>query len=126
MRVGTVPATSIADRPLAFLRNLGLALRRLSTPWSYLLLFGGGLLAWLWWLAWRVRLRRPTLGRFIGFYSAAFFAFGYLARFFAHNYVAALIALACRIVPLAGLPFQTGESVPAEPGETPGEGLSAA
>ena len=58
-------------------------------------------LAPIYWIAWRLRSMSPTLGRFIGFYTAAFFAFAFLARFFAHNYLATLVALACCIVPLA-------------------------
>src|SRR5207253_3334186 len=58
-------------------------------------------LAPTYWIAWRLRSMSPTLGRFIGLYTAAFFAFAFLARFFAHNYVATLVALACCIVPLA-------------------------
>src|SRR5439155_275193 len=73
-------------------------------------------LAPLIWIALRALSIRPTLGRFIGFYTSAFFAFAFLARFFAHNYVATLVALACCVLPLAGIPLQSGDLAPAQPG----------
>ncbi len=74
-------------------------------------------LAPLYGIAWRMRSIAPTLGRFIAMYTAVFFAFAFVARFFAHNYVATLVALACCIVPLAGLPFQSDASAPGRPGK---------
>jgi len=83
-------------------------------------------LAPLFWIALRVLPIRPTLGRFIAFYSAAFFAFAFLARFFAHNYVATLVALACCVLPLAGIPFQSSELAPGQLHDMPSDDLSAA
>jgi hypothetical protein len=83
-------------------------------------------LAPIFWLAWRLRALWPTLGRFIGAYTAAFFAFAFLARFFAHNYVAVLVALGCCIVPLAGLPFRVDASARGKLGNETAEPLSAA
>ncbi|MEA2633786.1 MAG: hypothetical protein QOH92_553 [Chloroflexota bacterium] len=83
-------------------------------------------LAPLFWIALRVLPIRPTLGRFVGFYTAAFFAFAFLARFFAHNYVATLVALACCVLPLAGIPFQSDELAPGRLHEMPTNDLSAA
>jgi hypothetical protein len=83
-------------------------------------------LAPIFWLAWRLRALGPTLGRFIGAYTAAFFAFAFLARFFAHNYVAVLVALGCCIVPLAGLPFRVDASTRGKLGNETAEPLSAA
>jgi len=48
MRPSAVETTSIAGRFREFLRNSQLALERITTPAAYLLLFGGGQLAWLW------------------------------------------------------------------------------
>ena len=83
-------------------------------------------LAPLIWIALRALSIRPTLGRFIGFYTSAFFAFAFLARFFAHNYVATLVALACCVLPLAGIPLQSGDLAPARLHETALDDLSAA
>ena len=61
-------------------------------------------------IAWRTLPSQPTLGRFMGLYTAAFFVFAFVARFFVDNYVAALLAFACCIVPLGAAPLEVASN----------------
>ena len=62
----------------------------------------------VYWLAWRRLRGQVSLGRFMGFYAAAFLVFGFLARFFVDNYVAALMSFALCILPLGAEPPSSG------------------
>ena len=69
-------------------------------------------------VAWRTLPARPSLSRFLGLYTAAFFVFAFLSRFFVDNYVAALLAFTCCILPLGDASLDVGAFDPASSDRT--------